>query len=220
MPSPDIQATCETDPVSPKEDVLRRFVNSDQFYTLSAEGIVVERTAFEPTKRDTDGISVYRLLFATPAQVAECGKNSKGYFVARLLVADILQLNLHVEPAPTKDPPKGHSLIRELRIDTEKKRSKELQRELAKLATRSIVHYPAGVALKSAGERSKSPSAQEADETDLVKPASPTPQNETTPVNVPDRQLAGWHRVCSWLRGVARRLREKVRHAKSSSGKP
>jgi len=130
----------ERDPVSPREYVLRRvFAAADHFNPALSEP--VQRVAFQPNKKDAAGISVFRELFVTPMEVARRGpKGPSEYIVVRLLAADVFALGLSVLPDPQADQPPGHAIIPELTPQTEKKRSKELQRELAKLGGRNIAY--------------------------------------------------------------------------------
>ena len=137
----------ENDLVSPDEHVLRRINNKKDWYDPSL-GFPVTRVACTPFKKDVDGLSVFRELFVSAAEVAAAGPNPDGYYVARLLVADIQRLGLTVVPNPLPGRLRGHAIIPELnysatRSDPDtKKRTKELTFELAKLAGRNIVAEP------------------------------------------------------------------------------
>ena len=105
----------------------------------------VTRSAFAPNRNDTGGLSVFRRLFVSPEQVAKAGTNVKGYYVAELKHGDIRALSLTVKPDPQEDELPGHSLVPELRFPHDKKeqlKQKEVQLELAKLASRRIVYSP------------------------------------------------------------------------------
>lgn len=130
----------EHGPVSPDEYILRR-VFVDHFNPALSEP--VQRVAFQPNKNDTDGISVFRELFVTPAEIARRGpKGPSKYFVVRLLAADIFALGLSILPDPQSDQPPGHAVIQELNPKVDERRSKELQRELAKLGGRNVAYEP------------------------------------------------------------------------------
>lgn len=130
----------EHDPVSPDEHVLRRiFIR----HFDSALGEPIQRVAFQPNNNDTHGISVFRELFVTPAEVAQKGpKDPSEYYVVRLLAADVFTLGLSILPDPQGDQPPGHAVIPELNPKMDQKRSKELQRGLAKLGGRNIAYEP------------------------------------------------------------------------------
>jgi len=136
--------TDETDPVEFVELVLRRVLKKEDRINFSLP-LPVDRLAFRPTKDDIDGISVFRELFCTPQQIADTGTNSLGYYVCRLRVSDILGLGLNVIPDPQQDQLSGHALIPELsypNMKADKKKSKEFQFELAKLASLDICYSP------------------------------------------------------------------------------
>jgi hypothetical protein len=132
----------ERDPVTPDEYVLRRIPPDWVDESLAQP---VQRVAFQPNQSDTNGLSVFRELFVTPAAVAAAGRVGQGYYVVQLLVKDLLSLKLSVVADPQEDGPRGHALIPELSYalsSVRKADSKVLQRELAKLASEAIVHRP------------------------------------------------------------------------------
>jgi hypothetical protein len=135
--------TCTSEeqaPVDVTENVLRR-VHKDHFDgTLR---IPFRPAAFKPTESDQDGLSVYRERFVSPSEVASSGRIPGAYYVVRLAVQDLQRLNLSVVPTP--GPLIGHAVIPELNrafYQREKQRSKDLQLELCRLASRAIVHVP------------------------------------------------------------------------------
>lgn len=131
----------ERDPVSLNEYVLRR-IHKNQFDR--AQDNPVLRLAFKPAPPDTDGISVFRERFVSPTELANAGRKPGEYYVARLSVRelkDTLALSVIADPDENQQP--GHALIPELNTSNALVPwSRELQRELAKLASRSIVHEP------------------------------------------------------------------------------
>lgn len=129
----------ECDPVTTDEYVLRQIHKRSYDPSLP---VPVIRTAFEPNKNDRTGISVFRERFTTPAKLANYGRQPGRYYIARLSVRDLRRLGLTVIPAPVKGGLPGHAVIPELNSSTDKRRSKELQRDLAKLASRDIVCEP------------------------------------------------------------------------------
>ena len=123
-------------PVELMEIVLRR-IHKDYFDgTLR---IPVRPAAFKPTESDQDGLSVYRERFVSPSEVAASGRTPGAYYVVRLAVRDLQRLNLSVVPTP--GPLIGHAVMPELNrafYQSEKQRSKDLQLELCRLASRAI----------------------------------------------------------------------------------
>jgi hypothetical protein len=107
----------------------------------------VQPVAFRPTQNDTTGISVFRASLVQPADTLanlEAGKRNE-YYVARLAVRDLRALGLTVVPDPQPDGPAGHAIIPELSCQayqTDKRRLKQVQLELARLASAEIVHRP------------------------------------------------------------------------------
>ena len=127
----------DSSPVSSDEYVLRRIPKTPNWYDPSDPG-VIESEAFRPNDKDVDGISVFREKFTTPHKVAAAGLSPKGYYIARLKVADIEGLGLSVKPVPMGGQPRGHSVIPELCpgvVGEEKKQRKEMQASLAELAS-------------------------------------------------------------------------------------
>ena len=130
----------ERDEVTVDEDVLRRI----HVRYKEHAGLPVSPAAFRPTDKDTDGISVYRALFASPTEIA-----SPKHYVCELRVRELHQLELSVEPRPTPHPPRGHSVVPEINVvdyrGTEpKKRLKLITDALAQLADKAIVCDPIG----------------------------------------------------------------------------
>ena len=67
------------------------------------------------------------------------------YYVARIVVKDLHRLGLTVAPEPDPNGPVGHAIIPELSwqaYQADKQRLKQVQVELAKLASTAIVHQP------------------------------------------------------------------------------
>ncbi len=144
----------ENSPVSTEERILRRVLNDEEYYDPSSEILPVTPEAFRPTKWDLTGISVFRRLFIEPQDAANGGTNIKGYYVAQLLAGEIIDGGMTVEPDPIdgEDPSylPGHTAIPEInyidfkdKTNKEKKdKIKELQLELAILASKDIVYTP------------------------------------------------------------------------------
>jgi len=133
--------TDQQDPASPDEYILRRIPKDGGRYKPS-QNEPVQRVAFEPSKWDVDGISVFRELFLSAADLASAGTNKNGYCVARLRVSDLLALGLTVVPDPRNDQPPGHAILPELSFsehNRDRQKCKDIQHHLAKLAGRNIV---------------------------------------------------------------------------------
>ena len=134
-------------PVSDDEFLLRR-VPANFDYINHNLSVPVQRVAFEPhKKRDIDGLSVYRELFVFAKDVAAAGRSPAGYYVVRLRAQDYRNLDLSLRPSPRLDDLPGHTLVPELNAASmsnraDKEKSKALQRELAKLATKYTLLGP------------------------------------------------------------------------------
>ncbi len=127
-------------PVDAGEFVYRRVHRS---FVQTNLLIPIQAAAFRPNQHDTTGLSVFRARFVQPVATlvgVEPGKRNE-YCVARLLVQDLHRLGLTVIPEP--DGPPGHAVIPELSwqaYQANKQRLKQVQVELAKLASAAIVH--------------------------------------------------------------------------------
>jgi hypothetical protein len=134
----------EDEPVSPEEWLIR-LIWTD-YYDISLP-IPIQASAFTPRKNETDGISVFRsACVGNPkdalAVIAE-DKRDK-YAIALLLVADVMALGLSVAPAKIDAVP-GHAVLPELNIvncKTDKTRWRGVQKQLANLASKSVVQKP------------------------------------------------------------------------------
>jgi hypothetical protein len=135
----------EADPVSDDEYVYRRVLKKYYNEIPSWPGDRVDRLAFWPTDKDTEGLSVYRTLFVQPAELDIDREGRPGrYYVARLAVRALRKMGLSVVPNPARGP-QGHSLIPEIRTGLRgqaKSLSKEKQVALARLAGEDIVYTP------------------------------------------------------------------------------
>ncbi len=135
--------TQESDPITAQEFVLRR-IHKNQVILTSPTPI--QRNAFEPKPRDDTGISVYREAIVSAAAVAAAGAKAGEYYVARLAITDLIRLGLTLIPDPQPGELPGHCVIPELTwqsFQQNKQSSKEVQRNLAQLASQNIVHHPA-----------------------------------------------------------------------------
>lgn len=132
----------EEAPLSLDEYLLRR-IPAD--WCDESLPIPILRAAFAPNRRDVDGISLFREQFIEPQVLAEAGRSSNGYYVARLAVKDIYDLKLTLIVDPVAGLP-GHVLIPELRLavtrGSTKNWAKEIEHNLAKIASINIVLRP------------------------------------------------------------------------------
>jgi len=133
----------DEEPVALDESVLRLI---HFCYYKAGLSLTVQPAAFRPTDDDTDGISVFRSRFATPAQaltiVAEAKRHL--YCVASLPVSDLHSLSLSVKPAPIEQV-QGHAVIPELNSQAyqqNRNQWKPVQERLALLASKNLVHFP------------------------------------------------------------------------------
>lgn len=131
-------------PVEEGEFVYRRVHRS--FYDENL-ALPIQPTAFRPNQNDMTGLSVFRSRFVaaqdTLANIPE--EKRDDYVVVRIAVGELARLGLSVKPEPDLAGPPGHAVIPELAWDAynaDKKRLKEVQLELAALASADIAHRP------------------------------------------------------------------------------
>ena len=134
----------EHSPVTDSEFVYRRIHRS---YYQAGLPIALHPAAFRPNQNDTSGISVFRAAFLQAADTLTSIEASKRdqYYVARLAVTELRRVGLTVAPDPDPNGPPGHAVIPELNWQAyraDKQRLKQIQLELAKLASAAIVHQP------------------------------------------------------------------------------
>lgn len=131
----------EQQPVDASEFVYRRIPRT---YYQAGLPIPIHPAAFRPNSNDITGLSVFRATFVQPADTIEAGKRNN-YYVAQIAVQDLHRLGLTVVPEPDPNGPLGHAVIPELSwqaYQADKQRMKQIQLELAKLASAAIVHQP------------------------------------------------------------------------------
>jgi hypothetical protein len=134
----------EHQPVAANEFVYRRI---HRIYYTAGLLMPIQAAAFRPSQQDTTGLSVFRAAFLQPADtLANLGASKRNeYYVARIAVQDLYQLGLTVVPEPDPAGPPGHAVIPELgwqAYQGSKQRLKQVQVELAKLASAAIVREP------------------------------------------------------------------------------
>jgi hypothetical protein len=131
----------EEGPVDSSEVLLRRIHRSNFDGDLPTP---IRRCEFEPKPRDTDDLSFYRQKTMSVDQLAKSGRSPGDYYIAAVVVKDLLAIGLTVVPTPGDLP--GHVSIPELSyaaLRADKIKSKDIQRALAVLASRSIMFKPA-----------------------------------------------------------------------------
>jgi hypothetical protein len=132
----------EHDPVKDDEFVYRRIHRN--FYDANVPTLI-RSEAFRPRHNDDIGLSVFRAAFVQPADTLsniDAGKRNE-YYVARVAVQELRRLGLTVVPDPDPNGPLGRAVIPELNwqaYHADKQRLKQVQFELAKLASAAIVH--------------------------------------------------------------------------------
>lgn len=134
----------EHQPVDASEFVYRRIPRN---YYQAGLPIPIHPAAFRPNQNDTTGLSVFRAAFVQPVDTLRNIDASKrnNYYVTRLAVQELHRLGLTVAPEPDPDGLPGHAIIPELSwpaYQADKQRLKQVQVELAKLASAAIVHQP------------------------------------------------------------------------------
>ena len=134
-------------PVDVQETVLR--LVHPKFFD-AALPLPVQPEAFRPLDDEPEGISVMRRRFVErPEDALLMAAESKRelYYVAEIPVSELQRLGLSASPDPTADAP-GHALVPELNSTVyhqdkaSKAKCKGIQKELAVIASRNIVHRP------------------------------------------------------------------------------
>jgi hypothetical protein len=99
----------ETHPVTAEELLLRSVPNvGGNVY----DGKALD-AAFQPRPDDTDGLSLQRLDFITPEQMATANKHARGVFIVMLLAQNLMEMGLTLLPSPAELA--GHVVIPEMR---------------------------------------------------------------------------------------------------------
>ena len=128
--------------IGPEEFILRRIHKS---HADPKQPLAILPVAFRPTKEDLVGLSVYRRALVSPEQVDRAGRKPGEYYVVALSVKTLSTLNLSVIPDEQEGSPPGHALIPELCLSAyqkNKERLKDVQIDLARLASQAIVLLP------------------------------------------------------------------------------
>jgi len=142
----------QTDPISPDEYLLRRvpFIEGNDLIDPDLQ-IPIQATAFQPSSKDMDGLSVFRELFVTPEQIADLHRevsNGKECYVVRVRAADLLGPDIGVDLVPNViEALPGHVLIPQIYKGNlskeEKRKRKDLQLAIVrKLTMADVVHSP------------------------------------------------------------------------------
>ena len=101
-----------TEPVADDEILYRRVPISPEYFNPQASEHPTP-LAFNPHKKDTTGLSVYRAKYKTAEQVAK-NDRGKSYYVAEMKVKDLRVHKLRVEPKPIQPDDRGHAELPDL----------------------------------------------------------------------------------------------------------
>jgi hypothetical protein len=141
----------ETTPIFPNEVLLRAIPNAQGYFKRSMGNWAVDPYAFEPNKkRDVDGMSFFRLDFATARQVASASRHPLRARVSRITVPQLRGLGLTVECDPDDNELAGHVIVPGMkfvakRSRDEKRKVADLSQQLAQFATTNGIYSPAGL---------------------------------------------------------------------------
>lgn len=141
----------ETTPIFPNEVLLRAIPNALGYFSRSMGNWSVNAYTFEPNKkRDTDGMSFFRLDFTTPKEVARVNLHPLGARVGRITVQQLRELQLDVQCDPDEEQLPGHVIVPGMKFvaklpKAEKRRIADLSQKLAQFATQNGVYSPPGV---------------------------------------------------------------------------
>jgi hypothetical protein len=142
---------CETSRVWPSEILLRTVPNSIGYYTPPIANWEINSVAFEPTKKDWDGISLFRADFVSEEHLAKVNPLA-GVRVARLKARDFGALKLSIQPKPDIHLP-GHVVIPEMPFIAKtptpenfvaRSRVKDAAQKLAQIASKNKIYTPPG----------------------------------------------------------------------------
>ena len=130
-------------PIEPQEELLRRV--PPRYYPDPERAGTPKWITFQPTRNDTDGLSVNRRRFVPSLDDFSYNvARTKRWNIAQLRAAQIAALGLHAEPRPEENDP-GHAIIPELNIadyhagGTRKTKIKEWALELARACEMVLV---------------------------------------------------------------------------------
>jgi hypothetical protein len=143
----------ETTPVFPNEVLLRTVPNSIGFYTQTLGNWAINPNAFEPTRDDADGISLFREDFVSQEDLASASTHYSRVRVARVVAKECISLNLSLKPDPDVGVQPGHTLIPEMPFlgkrtaqnRTQKQYITDLAQKLAQIASKNKIYIPPGL---------------------------------------------------------------------------
>jgi hypothetical protein len=128
-------------PVKDDENLLRLVIKD--WYKPKGEACF-GRIAFQPNNQDTDGISLYRERFVSPAKVAASRPKRKGaFYVVQLKAGELRARGLTLRPVIGELP--GHVVIPQLKWSVLKENRNWVEEEaleLVKLAQGNIRVHP------------------------------------------------------------------------------
>ncbi len=105
-----------------EELLLRRF----QFEQYADGDEMPNINAFNPTKRDTAGLSLFRENYTTASELGAKGSAGKKFWVARLQVRVVRNLGADLVPDVA---PEGHVTVSNLRYDNRRSREAKTLKE-------------------------------------------------------------------------------------------
>lgn len=125
----------ETEPITPDEILVRLIWQND----FKDNGTTIEREAFQPKKRDTDGISLFRLACLTSLEQALeilAEKTRAQHHLGFLRVKYVQSLGLSVKSDPILEPVPipGHVILPEMNrsnFDADRPKLREVMDHLA-----------------------------------------------------------------------------------------
>jgi hypothetical protein len=133
------------------EYLLRAIPNDPSYFKESMGKWAVDPYAFKPHRnRDADGMSFFRLDFATPKEVSDACGHPSGGRVVRLAVQSLNDLGLDVTPDPNPSGLAGHVIVTGMKFLDKpptalRRQIEDLSQKLARLASEQIVFTPPGM---------------------------------------------------------------------------
>jgi len=127
---------------------LRAIPKAPGYFSQSMSNWSVNPYAFEPNKkRDTDGMSFFRLDFTTPEEVALSNLHALGALVGRVTVKQLRGMQLDVQCDPDENQLAGHVIVPGMKFvanrpKAEKREIAHLSQRLAQFATQNKVYSP------------------------------------------------------------------------------
>lgn len=108
----------DEEPIDRSEILYRRIPVSQEWYDPN-DGLPPSPESFRPTKRDKDGISLFRARDYPDASALATNDRGAFYYVAAIRAADLMDLDIDIEPTRDDQHP-GHVSIPGLRYENRK----------------------------------------------------------------------------------------------------